>query len=157
MTVLKAKIGGTFQSVLSGYASNVYIGPDPPADPNVQFWVDSDATLPVVPWNVLTLASGWINLAGGWTAGSYRKIDDIVYLRGTLNYAASLGSGSNIVATLPSGFRPALGVMFPCMYNNNNTTMRVDVNSSGQIVLQTVATGSVGYLSLDPIRFSITA
>ena len=159
MTVLKAKIGGTYQAVLSGYASNVYIGPDPPTDPNIQFWVDSDATLPVVPWIPLTLSGTWVNFGGGYQSVSYRKVGDEIQLRGLVANPVALTSGVNIV-TLPTGCRPVLGVMFSGASSLGNASVvpsRIDVQSDGQVVYQSPISTLVNYLSLNSVRFSVIA
>lgn len=159
MTVLKAKIGGTFQSVLSGYASNVYTGPNPPADPNVEFWVDTDAVLPVVPWTPMVLINGWTNF-GTFFDAAYRKVGDIVEVRGVVKNTVSLtAGGSSDVSVLPVGFRPPRWSMLSSSIQIATTylVIRVDVVADGTIRLYPSATGVPNYASLDSIRFSVTA
>lgn len=53
-------------------------------------------------WKTLNLSSGWSNPYGNDVA-KYRKIGNVVYLRGLINGTAVAG---NTIATLPEGYRP---------------------------------------------------
>lgn len=77
MGVLKAKVGGSWVEIPGVGAGAVD-----------------------VPWINLTLVNGWLAYAVG-REPQYRKIGDIVYLRGV----AKTGS-SSVMATFPAGYRP---------------------------------------------------
>jgi len=150
MTVLKAKIGGTFQPVLSGYASNVYLGPDPPTDPNVEFWVDTDATLPVVPWIPLPFLGTWGNMAAPYSPCSYRKIGDVVTLRGL----ALSTSTVNTIAVLPVGFRPVMTFVGASV--SMDAFAQIRVLADGTISVNPPATTNGLWVSLNNTTFSTT-
>jgi len=142
MTVLRAKIGGQFQSVLSGYASNVFVGPDPPTDPNIEFWIDTDATLPVVPWTpITTFQNGWVAFSNPpYQDPQYRKIGDIVYVRGTIKNPTppSGGPASQTAFVLPTGFRPPNSQFLPTLYSGTDGwggLGRMNVLTSGNVDL----------------------
>lgn len=103
--------------------------------------------------------TGWINLTlnDGWTMGDYasevpqyRKIGNIVYLRGLVNATTAAG---NIIATLPQGFRPA-GYFnrFACALNQTDK-VNVQVNANGLINDYQKGTNGRTFLSLNGISF----
>lgn len=103
--------------------------------------------------------TGWINLSlnSGWTMNDYtsefpqyRKIGNIVYLRGLLNATSAAG---NIIATLPQGFRPA-GYFnrFVCSLNQSDNAI-VQINANGQINDHQKGAKSRMFLSLNGISF----
>lgn len=61
------------------------------------------------PWVNLPFQNSWANY-GTYQTGTYRKVGDIVYLRGTLRPGA-LGAGM-VLFSLPAGFRPPVTVEF---------------------------------------------
>jgi hypothetical protein len=60
-------------------------------------------------WTTLIYASGW-GWAGLTSPLQYRKIGDIVYIRGSAK-----GPSSGLVGNLPAGFRPPVQVTFPLL------------------------------------------
>ena len=56
-------------------------------------------------WVNLSLVNGWVNFSGYYPC-QYRKIGDIVYVRGSLSEP---NSATGTFATLPIGFRPTIG------------------------------------------------
>lgn len=163
MTVLKARVAGVgqpFQTVLAGYSSNVFVGPSPPLDPNIEFWVDTDGTLPVVPWIPLPLVNSWANFSGAWSQAGYRKVGDKVEVRGLIANPVSQGmSYFNTITTLPVGFRPPTNNTFTVISapGGVDKSTRFDVSSNGEIIAYWAAAGTMGYLSMDGINFSVTA
>ena len=165
MTVLKAKIGGTYQAILSGYMSNVYIGPNPPSDPNIEFWVDTDDVLPVVPWiTVSTFTGTWSAFGGTHQIPQYRKIQDIVYVRGLVKNSASLADNSVYpIFVLPVGYRPPTDLLFPTEFGGNNfgAPGRLDVVAANGNLGVTTASGAVAagphvFTSIN-VQFSVTS
>ena len=97
----------------------------------------------------LTYNTGWGDYGGGtYEEGEYRRDSfNSVELRGLVK--RSSGSAS-VIATLPSGYRPAQQHVFPA---ESNGAARIDVKANGDIEL----TGGdpTNYVSLGGIRFSL--
>jgi hypothetical protein len=126
--------------------SNFYIED---VGPNTSPALPIPATPPA--WTPLTPVSGWSNVGAGAAPLSYRKIGDVVQLRGELNY----NIGANPFATLPVGFRPAYGQTF-------NGVVRISPYPS--IAIAVGADGTIGAYGLSSavdfgigtISFSVT-
>lgn len=119
----------------------------------------------VTPWMPLpTYGAQWSNYGGGWETGQYRKVGDIVELRGLVQRGSSAPSAT--LCTLPVGFRPAGGQIFTCMGYAlaNNWGIRMDVLANGNVNLDisntyggaSLGTNALSYLDLSGIRFSVT-
>lgn len=100
--------------------------------------------IPVTPpaWTPVTFQNSWVNNGGVDQVCQYRKIGDIVYLRG------SMGSGalSSIAFTLPTGFRPpALLRPRPLTFTSGAviTSARADLQTGGGYALQDGSTNLV--------------
>jgi hypothetical protein len=103
----------------------------------------------------LNTGAGWA-AAGGYQAPQYRRINDIVYLRGTANRTPNTPV-DGVIATLPSGFRPPATVSDMCQVYG--ALIRTDIGSNGQInALGAYYIGSNAgnwsYYVLDNISFS---
>ena len=103
--------------------------------------------------------TGWVNMTlnTGWTMNDYaselpqyRKIGNIVYLRGLINATSAAGT---IITTLPNGFRPS-GYFnrFVCSLNQSDNAI-VQINANGQINDHQKGTKSRMFLSLNGISF----
>ncbi len=101
----------------------------------------------------------WGDYGTGYAQGSYALgTDQMVVVRGLIakstNYA-----GFEIIATLPVGFRPALGEVFACpaILSTGEFVFFLAVNPDGTITLNQVTGGFspaiVTYLSLSGISF----
>ena len=100
-------------------------------------------------WESLTLINGWVNYADGvYEYGGYRRVGDIVYLRGLIKN----GAGGTVAARLPAGYTPPFDLVFPVIAGN--LIGRVTVQSDGDLLVENI--GSFGFLSLDGIFFSVT-
>ena len=105
------------------------------------------------PWTSLPLASGYNNYVdshgGDFQICEYRKIGDIVYLRGLIHKTdhATIGAGA-IMAILPAGFKPQNSLGFA-----QAQTRRVDILQSGEIIAQFASTSNE-FVFLDGIFFS---
>jgi len=98
-------------------------------------------------WTAVTFNTGWGNLGGGWQGAAYKKIGDMVFLRGVV--ARSSGVETTMF-TLPSGYRPAGNHLYPIV--SNNDIGRVDLSTTGAL---TVSVGSPdAWVGLDGIFFS---
>lgn len=82
--------------------------------------------------------TGWINfeLNIGWSCqyntdiAQYRKIGNVVYLRGLLNATAAAG---NVIATLPEGFRPSAHFQRYTCPHSQSDTVNIEISYTGQI------------------------
>jgi len=55
-------------------------------------------------WTAVTFQNAWVNFGGGEQPMQYRKIGDMVQLRGVIKS----GALNTVAFTLPAGFRPPL-------------------------------------------------
>lgn len=99
-------------------------------------------------WTNLSYASGWGDYGGGFTPGQYKKVGDLVFLRGLV---ARTSGVSGTIATLPVGYRPQYRYLFGVHTDNGGGGDRVDILTSGNIDRQT---GGVAYVQLDGLVFS---
>ncbi|MET0785604.1 MAG: hypothetical protein ABWY25_02735, partial [Paenisporosarcina sp.] len=87
-----------------------------------------DARVPTA-WTNLTMQNGWFN-PGSYNIAQYRKVGDIVYLRGVIN-----GTLNSLPAfTLPAGFRPPANLLINTGSWSPWTTSRISLNADGTAV-----------------------
>lgn len=133
--------------------------------PGANVTLEADGT----NWHIIDGAqdSGWIGLpyagafsdyGSGYQLGQYRKIEDIVHLRGLTKFTPSgvYGAGSMGV-TLPAGYRPSGIEIFHVM--GSSTTdyhFRIDIDTAGAITRQIIQGGNWdgNYMSYAAIEFS---
>lgn len=96
--------------------------------------------------NAPSFNTGWGNYGGGEQVAQYKKVGDLVFLRGLV--ARSSGSQTTI-CTLPSGYRPPAYTRF--RQSSNTGDGQIEVAPTGEIVF---AAGGAGWISLDRIIFS---
>jgi len=128
-------------------ASNVSFTPTAPMTAtDVQSAI---AALAPTPWIAPTFQNGWVNYGLGWCPAGYRKIGDIVYLRGLIKS----GALNTAIFTLPAGYIPGGGnLLMPTL--GSDSWAQTQVLSSGAVVPQF---GTVsGWWSLSGISFSVT-
>lgn len=100
--------------------------------------------------------SGWINVTfqNGWTNGaspvSYRKIGDIVFLRGQPTKGTLDGT---VIATLPVGYRAAVQRIWTCPGSSLNYG-KIVVNADGSFAMAALPAGG-SYLGLDAVNYPI--
>ena len=94
--------------------------------------------------------SGWIEmgLANGWTRvpnglARFRKYNNVVYVIGQLSGAAAT---SPAFIQLPSGFRPHIQMVYPCV-RDGNTLVAGLVGSDGIMQFTTAAYGNIMHFS----------
>ena len=104
-----------------------------------------------VPWINLAFRSPWNHYHPTWTQGQYRKIEDMVQLRGLL---ARNSAANGYMADLPVGYRPTKTIMFLQTYGEPPSPVRVDVYTDGAIYATAMP---VTWLCLDNIQFSTRA
>lgn len=98
---------------------------------HVHTWADTG-------WLIPSLQNGWLVYDATYGhAAMYRKIDNIVFMRGLLK------NGSGVIFNLPAGFRPSLRMLF----SNDNSAGhgRFDVQAAGDVVF---ISGTNGYFSI---------
>jgi hypothetical protein len=115
----------------------------------------ADIAIQAVPWTALPFATGWSVYGGGFAIPGYRKIGDIVYLRGLCAFAAG---AATTIATLPAGFRPANTELLVAdtSVTGGGQANRVDVTPAG-VITAPITTTPAGWVSLSPLQFSVTA
>lgn len=98
-------------------------------------------------WTGLSFGSGWANYGGAYQTGQYKKVGDLVLLRGLVARTSGVGT---TIATLPSGYRP----LAQCLYIMNTDTGvgRLDIQTDGQII---AISGGTGWIQLDGLSFSV--
>ena len=103
-------------------------------------------------WINLTTINSWVTYGSPYTTPQYTKSSDgLVSLKGLVksgNTAGLEADNTNVIATLPAGYRPAMRALY-CVSSNNNYS-RIDIDNSGNI---RYITGSNVWLSLDGITF----
>ena len=151
MTVTKAKIGGIWTAI-SGYASNVFVGPNQPTDPNMQLWIDTDAVLTPVPWTNVTVLGTWANQAG--MPAQCRKIGDIVYLRGSITIGATASA-----LQLSAGYYNPSATIRVSLVSWNNTSYVAStgiITNTGEVQIYGASGGVNGFAILTGINWSVT-
>ena len=122
-------------------------------------WKDGAAAIGGAYWSPFPFAAGFLDLGGGWQAVQYRKIGDIVYLRGAISKNSSFAPG-DVLGTLPPGFRPPAPVSFSCFAPAGTAGIAIVVAQTGQI---SVADTIIGHSApertkadLSAVHFSVT-
>lgn len=99
-------------------------------------------------WNNLSFISGWGNLGGGWQTGQYKKIGDMVFLRG---FVYRTSGSSAYIATLPSGYRPPAPDRW-AVTTDAGAHGNIQIDSNGDI--QVIVGSPTDYMTLSGIAFS---
>ena len=97
-------------------------------------------------WQNLSFGSGWVDYGGAYQIGQYKKVGDLIFLRGLVKRTS--GSGTTIT-TLPSGYRPPAQLLFGV--HTNTGFGRLDIDSSGNVSLQG---GGADWVQLNGLVFS---
>jgi len=100
-------------------------------------------------WTALTLntAGNWANYGGGHFNAEYKKIGDLVFIRGLV--VRSSGA-DNTIGTLPSGYRPS--ATFTSVVVGDDAYARIDIGTAGGITISSGAAAS--FFQLNNICFS---
>lgn len=148
----------TFTDALGATRKGVWLSQQPLVG-DIITYLDEGSGFPLVlgtsgdrAWITPTLENSWINysptIGGDWEQAGYRKIGDIVYVRGLVRG----GTLPSTVFTLPTGYRPPKPVLFAT--DADSAHARIDANPDGRVYVQAAAGN--GYLSLSPMFFSTT-
>lgn len=105
------------------------------------------ATTPTT-WTDVTFSNSWVNYGLGEQDVQYRKIDDMVQLRGVMKSGTVGATAFN----LPVGFRPPTNVYVDVPSNNAHGQVRI--TALGNVLL---TVGSNVSCHFDGIQFSVTA
>jgi len=102
-------------------------------------------------WKAVTaFENSWTNFGGGWAPAAYRRVGDMVEVRGLIT-GGTVGSTANVF-TLPTGYRPIKRFIFP-IDTNPAVNGRLEVRPDGGIRIHD---GSNVYAGLFTIRFSVS-
>lgn len=114
--------------------------------------VTAALALAPTPWTNVTFTAPYTNYGGGYQLCQYRKIGDMVYLRGLVARSPFV-SGAEVFL-LPVGFRPPKDVYVPA---DHNALVHggVVVEATGSVRTYYVV-GDEAYWSLSSIAFSVT-
>ena len=117
---------------------------------------DVVAQINAVPWIALPLNANFTPLSGN-TAPGYRKVGDVVQLRGAVSYSTTTAGVA--VTTLPAGYRPAASMIFLVL--GNLAVARFDLASTGVLTfvrIEALTTGgNMNFFTLAQISFSVLA
>lgn len=97
-------------------------------------------------WTGFAYDTGWGDLGAGYQAGQYKKVGDLVFLRGVVTRTAG---ATTLIATLPAGYRPIVNEIYPVPANG--AFGYVDIATSGTI---TITSGNP-WVALGGIYFSV--
>ncbi len=103
------------------------------------------------PWAAPPFTTGWQTYGGGYQNCGYRKIGDLVYLRGLLQATTGVTSTA---WTFPAGFRPPLTALTGMM-TSAGAWRRVDITTAGAFNVTSPAVGEWFALETVP-PFSVT-
>lgn len=76
------------------------------------------AAIGATPWTALPFAANWANFGGVYQTAGYRKIGDVVELRGVVTRSPGAVPPQTI-ATLPAGYRPPASVVANALQGAN--------------------------------------
>jgi len=103
-------------------------------------------------WTNASLANGWTNWGGNVQVLQYRKVGDIVYIRGGLKSPGP--SGATVITTLPAGFRCSFQLEFPCTYySGSRLVCGVTANGDGTLIAADIVPVNA-LLSLTVVQYS---
>lgn len=98
-------------------------------------------------WTAATFQNSWVNFDAAHTSVAYRKVGDVVQVRGI----AKSGTLVLPIFTLPAGFRPPKYMYFPTV--SNNSFGYIEMQPGGGVV---AAAGSNLSFTVN-FQFSVTA
>ena len=104
----------------------------------------------------LPFGANWGNYGGSEEDATYSRFGRLVVLQGLVTKSGTPASG-DVIATLPVGFRPAEGLMFPVVTGATIAFGRVSVEANGQIQWRAGNTTETDYTSLSGIAFVVDA
>jgi Collagen triple helix repeat (20 copies) len=113
-----------------------------------------DATIPALTWQNLTLEHGWVAYGSyGATPAFTKDVEGFVHLTGSLS---GTGKTSEVIATLPLGFRPPKGAWVPVGSSNgsyNPFPINIYINTSGEMEIANGTGANDSFVSLEGVTF----
>ena len=94
-------------------------------------------------------APGWSDYGAGQAPCSYYMDRGRVYFEGL----AACATTNGLIGTLPQGFRPTTGTIIISTVSSLAGNLRIDINTSGNIVASTAASGH--WVSLGDLSFRV--
>lgn len=101
------------------------------------------------PWTALPFSPPWTNFGTTYQVGQYRKVGDMVQVRGTVKGPGVVSIPSQI-AVLPVGFRPPAYLQIP--QESNGAYSYVQIDTAGNIYLMS----PIGAVTAMNITFSFS-
>lgn len=112
-------------------------------------WVDAVVdTITPTAWTAVTFQGAWVNFGAPYQVAQYRKIGDVVQMRGVIKS----GALNTAAMTLPVGFRPPATQQFATVSGGQPGYITVDVNG-----VVNPAVGLSTSFDLSPCTFSTVA
>jgi hypothetical protein len=106
--------------------------------------------LTTTAWTAVTFAGTWANYGSGYQGMEYRKVGDMVQLRGVI----AGGTSGTTVCTLPAGFRPPAQTQTGMRAGTGaNSAGLMDVNTNGVVIVY--SEGATTACSVD-FQFSVS-
>jgi hypothetical protein len=117
---------------------------------DVQSAINTTAPTAWIRLNTL-LINGWVDYGAPFGPAFYRKIGDMVYMRGLIQ------TGNGIICTLPAGYRPPYETILHCPCQTGSAEVRV--TTGGALSIPWASTGALPstWLSLSSMIFSTAA
>ena len=118
---------------------------------NAAGWSNYSVVSTLIPlWAPLVMNNGWGDYGGGYSGAAYtRTKSGLVMLKGLISKSSTAPS-NEFLGTLPPDYRPIGGTLIFGVTTSTITSGRVDVRTSGDVVIHT---GDNGWISLEPVRF----
>lgn len=104
------------------------------------------ASLLPTPWTDVTFQNSWVNFGGTRQDVQYRKVGDLVEVRGAMKD----GTNNTTAFTLPAGFRPPADMDFIC--RDNSALAIINIETDGEF--KTFSAGNT--LTSFYVSFSVT-
>jgi hypothetical protein len=103
-------------------------------------------------WQAFALHAPWVPFGDPFATAGYRKDGGRVQLRGLVK----AGAGGSVICVLPTAFRPLTQLLF-LVGCDLAAPARIDIKSSGDVLVALPTSGVLGWLSLDSIAFYVDA
>lgn len=111
-------------------------------------------------WTAMSMSNNWVNYdagGAGFNSAAYRKVGDIVYLRGSIKRSTGTPAGGELIYSFPTGTRPPEDLLFGVNEGGSVATRsRLDMHATGTLtwVTGTAASAAV-HLPLDGLYWAV--